>query len=117
VGLTEREWQILEEISSEHFMPSMFARKCEQTPAAVSKVLRQLLDKELVRVSIAQNDGRQRAYELTPRGTSLMDALRAERERAIAAIWNDLPDEQLRSFNALSERLIARIEDYADKER
>lgn len=116
VGLTEREWQVLEEISSEHFMPSMFARQSEQTPAAVSKVLRQLLGKGLVRSSVADGDGRKRAYELTPTGEAVMRRLRSERNHAIEAIWRDLPAQQLRAFSALSGELIARIEAYAERE-
>ena len=27
VGLTDREWDVLEEIATEHFMPSLFARQ------------------------------------------------------------------------------------------
>src|SRR5688572_9901830 len=83
VGLTEQQWSVLEEISTEHFMPSMFARQRESTAAAVSKILRQLLDKELVVVSLSAEDGRQRHYELTDAGRRSLGRLRAERERAI----------------------------------
>ena len=45
VGLTEGQWAVLEEIATEHFMPSMFARARESSAAAVSKTLRQLSEK------------------------------------------------------------------------
>ena len=60
VGLTEHQWGVLEEISTEHFMPSMFARQRDSTPAAVSKTLRQLIDKGLIEVKLNKSDGRQR---------------------------------------------------------
>lgn len=85
-GLTVQQWRVLEEISGEHFMPSMFARAQESSPAAVSKVLRQLLDKGLVAAAVGERDGRQRRYTLTAKGRRTMEALRASRERAIRAI-------------------------------
>jgi DNA-binding MarR family transcriptional regulator len=116
VGLTEQQWRVLEEISSEHFIPSMFAKSQESSAAAVSKVLRQLLDKELVRVSISAADGRQRQYELSAKGQKAMERLRRSRQQAIEAIWADLPKEDLRRFDKMSAELIARIERYATQE-
>jgi DNA-binding MarR family transcriptional regulator len=118
VGLSEQQWRVLEEIATEHFIPSLFAKSRESSAAAVSKVLRQLLDKELVRVSVSAADGRQREYELTPKGGKAMERLRAERQRAIEAIWADLPADELSRFSRLSGEIVARIERYAaDEER
>ena len=116
VGLTEAQWRILEGIASEHFMPSMFAREINQTPGAVSKVLRSLSEKKLIRVSIAEQDGRQRQYQLTARGSRAMKRLRQLRETAIREIWGDLPGEDLQAFVRLSDLLIARIRAYAENE-
>lgn len=115
-GLTEQQWRVLEQIATEHFMPSMFARDNESSPAAVSKTIRQLLDKDLVAVSISAADGRQRDYELTTAGKRLMTDLRRQRRRAIDAIWTDLPDRQLTSFCATALELTRRIEAYAAEE-
>jgi len=112
-GLSEQQWSVLEEISTEHFIPSLFAKRQQSSAAAVSKTLRQLLDKDLVRVSVSESDGRQRQYELSAKGKQTINALRGERQRAIAAIWEELPEEHLSSFNALSETLVERIERYA----
>jgi DNA-binding MarR family transcriptional regulator len=116
VGLTEQQWRVLEEISTEHFIPSMFARSRESSAAAVSKVLRQLLDKELVRVSVSETDGRQRQYELSPKGQRTMERLRRYRQDAIETIWTALPEAELRRFNSFSSELITRIERYAAQE-
>lgn len=97
-------------------MPSMFARSQDSSAAAVSKILRQLLDKELIAVSVAANDGRQRAYELTRKGKTLMQRLRALRKEAIDAIWADLPPEELRRFIEFADSLTERIEHYASAE-
>jgi len=70
VGLTEQQWRVLEEIATEHFMPSMFARGRRSTAAAVSRIIRQLLDKQLVSVSVSRTDGRQRRYVLTAKGSA-----------------------------------------------
>ena len=86
-GLTEQQWHVLEEIATEHFMPSLFARHRRRTPAAVSRVIRTLLDRKLVSVSVSPSDGRQRTYVLTPRGAKLLDGLRASRRRAIDTVW------------------------------
>src|SRR5690349_16595176 len=76
VDLSEAQWAVLEEISTEHFIPSLFAKSRESSAAAVSKVLRQLLDKGLVRVSVSDADGRQRNYELSAKGHKTMERLR-----------------------------------------
>src|SRR5512145_2872283 len=65
VGLTEGQWGVMEEIATLHFMPSMFAKHRSSSAAAVSKTLRQLADKGLIRSSLSKADGRQRDYELT----------------------------------------------------
>jgi DNA-binding MarR family transcriptional regulator len=109
-GLTVAQWEVLEGISDEHFMPSLFARERESSPAAVSKILRQLLEKGLIRVRISRTDGRQRRYALTPRGRRTMAALRAARERAIQAIWMDLSPRELDGFNRFSGKLATRLE-------
>jgi DNA-binding MarR family transcriptional regulator len=116
VGLTEQQWLVLEEITTEHFMPSMFARSQASSAAAVSKIIRQLLDKELISVSISQSDGRQRQYELTLQGKRVMSALRQRRQKAIDAIWANLDPKKLSQFADLSEQLISAIEAYSQKE-
>ncbi len=113
VGITEREWRVLDGISSEDFMPSMFARRRESTPAAVSKILRQLIDKGLVSVTVSKADGRQRDYALTPKGKRTMLRLRKQRERAVQDVWLDLDEEQLASFTGFGFDLASRLEEYA----
>jgi len=112
-GLTVPQWQILEEIAGEHFMPSMFARRRESSPAAVSKILRQLQDRDLITVSISQNDGRQRDYELTVAGREALAAVRDARRRAIEGVWMDLDPEEVARFSEFSDLLVERLEAYA----
>jgi DNA-binding MarR family transcriptional regulator len=115
-GLTVSQWSLLEEISTEQFMPSMFARSEETSRAAVSKVIRQLLDRELVQVAISPVDGRQRDYALTPEGRATLERLRVERRKAIDAIWLPLDAEALQQFNEFTSLLIQRIERFAAQE-
>jgi DNA-binding MarR family transcriptional regulator len=112
-GLTDAQWQVLEEISTEQFMPSMFAKNRDSSRASVSKVIRQLLDRGLVLVAVSSKDGRQRDYALTPAGKAALAGLRAEREKAILAIWLELDPRELQRFTAFASDLIARIERYA----
>ena len=113
VGLSEQQWAVLEEISSEHFMPSMFARSRDSSAAAVSKILRQLVDKELVKASVDANDARQRRYELTSKGKTTMATLRRQRELAIKSVWTPLPPRELQDFTRFGTRLTERLEAYA----
>ncbi|HEV7733079.1 MAG TPA: MarR family transcriptional regulator [Candidatus Binatia bacterium] len=115
-GLSEQQWRVLEEIATEHFMPSMFARDRESTAAAVSRIIRQLLDKKLISVSVSPNDGRQRHYVLTARGTKTLDALRTSRRDAIESVWMDLDAAALRNFTRFSAALVARLEAYATRQ-
>jgi DNA-binding MarR family transcriptional regulator len=113
VGLTEAQWRVVEEISAEHFMPSMFARRRECSSAAISKILRQLLDRDLIRVSIGKQDARQRDYALTASGRRLVERLRKERIKAIDAVWRDLSRRDLDRFTDFSGELAIRLESYA----
>jgi len=115
VGLTVQQWRVLEEISTEHFLPSLFARERECTPAAISKILRQLLGKELIRAAISSKDGRQRRYPLTAEGRRVIEQLRSERRRAIRAIWSNLPGEELTRFARFAGELGDRLERFADQ--
>ena len=116
VGLSEQQWRVLEEISTEHFIPSMFARSQESSAAAVSKILRQLLDKGLVAVSVSSSDGRQREYELTTAGRDVMRKLRADRQRAIDQIWARFSRQELTRFCNFATGLTQSIEHYASSE-
>lgn len=114
-GLTEHQWHVLEEIATEHFMPSMFARERESSAAAVSKVLRQLIDKNLISVSVSPADGRQRQYELTSSGKSVMKELRRRRKRAIETLWSAFPPETLDEFTRFGASLAERMEAYEEE--
>jgi DNA-binding MarR family transcriptional regulator len=112
-GLTVSQWSVLEEISTEHFMPSMFAQSEATSRAAVSKVIRQLLDRGLIQVAISPTDGRQRDYALTADGKNVIERLRLERQKAIDAIWLPLDPDALVHFSNFSSQLIERIERFA----
>ena len=111
-GLTEQQWEVLERIATEHFMPSLFARRRESSAAAVSRLIRQLLDKRLVSASSRPHDGRQREYVLTAKGRRTLEALRASRQAAIDAIWRSLDARALATFTQVSDELVRRIEAY-----
>jgi|GEM_PF-1169449 len=110
VGLTDQQWQVLEEVQAEHFMPTLFAQKRETSAAAVSKILRQLLEKGLVVASVSERDGRQRAYEVTPRGLELLGRLRDEREAVIAQVWMSYGEGELEQFSRFGDNLAQQLE-------
>jgi len=114
VGLSEVQWRVLEEIAGENFMPSMFARRRERAPAAVSRTLRQLLDRSLVSAEISSDDARQRDYRLTAAGRELLADLEKRRERAIGSIWSEFSVDKLEGFRRFSDELSERLEAYRD---
>lgn len=114
--LTEQQWRVLEEIATEHFIPSMFARNRESSPAAVSKIIRQITEKGLISVGINPVDGRQRQYVLTAKGKKLMETIRVRRLQAIDAIWMHFDQKELEEFIRFSARLIQSIETFTEKE-
>ena len=114
VGLTPAQWRVLDEIASEDFMPSLFARRRAQSAAAVSKTLRQLADAGLVDVAIGEGDARRRHYTLTSEGRRVLSRLRRARARAIAVVWGELPVGELERFADFSEMLGEKLEAYAD---
>jgi len=112
-GLSEHQWRVLEEISTTHFMPSMFARHRDSSAAAVSKTLRQLGDKGLVSASVSRSDGRQRRYVLTAKGQRTLQSLRTAREEAIRHVWLGLDPIELDRFVRFGTELTGRLEEYA----
>jgi DNA-binding MarR family transcriptional regulator len=113
-GLSVRQWGLLEEIATEHFMPSLFAERRSVTPAAVSKLVRGLLERDLIRATIGTGDRRQRNYVLTAAGRRLLDKVRLTRQTAIDEVWADLPATELRRFTQFGEKLGDRLESYLD---
>jgi len=113
VDLTEHQWAVLEQTTSEHFMPSMFARSRQSSAAAVSKTLRQLIDKGLVSAAIDAKDGRQRHYALTSKGHRVMEQLRQNREAAVRDVWMTFEPKQLRAFTEFATELSSKLEVYS----
>ena len=116
-GLTETQWRVLDEVGGEDFLPSMFARQRAVTAAAVSRTLRQLLERELVRATIGADDGRQRVYRLTAKGRRALERVHDSREAAVDEVWATLPAPELEAFSAFSESLAERLETYAARHR
>lgn len=116
VGLSDHQWSVLEEIATEHFMPSMFAKLRRSTAAAVSKTLRQLTDKGLVVATVGKEDARQRQYVLTARGKRIMSRLREGRQDAIDAVWKDRERADLLAFTRFGDRLGSDLERYAKRQ-
>ncbi len=114
-GLTEAQWRLLEEVAGEDFMPSMFARRRDCSPAAVSRGLRGLLDAGLVEASIAPDDGRQRLYRLTREGRELLRGLRRRRQRAIERVWRRFDARDLDAFVRFATALSESLESYAER--
>src|SRR5262249_14592496 len=109
-GLTEAQWEILERIASEQFMPSLFARHRDSSPPAVSRIIRQLLRNRLLPVPLPPRDGRRPRSQLPPRARKPLAALRGLRRRAIDTIWMDLDPRALAAFPDFSGELIPRLE-------
>jgi DNA-binding MarR family transcriptional regulator len=115
-GLSEAQWRVLEQVAAEDFMPSLFARRRARSPAAVSKVIRQLTDQGLIDVEIAQGDARQRRYSLTAAGRAAMETVRRDRERALERIWSDFEPAPLARFAEFATELADRMEAHAREE-
>ena len=115
VGLSLGQWQVLEEVSREGFMPSLFARRQDSSPAGVSRVLRQLLDRDLVVASIGAADARRREYSLTARGAKLLAELRSARESAMEAVWDGLEPIEIEQFARFGARLADLLSAYAEQ--
>ena len=116
VGLTEQQWLVMEQISTRHFIPSLFADERESSRPAVSRIIRQLMDKGVLTATLDPNDGRQRLYALTALGEKKMARLRTLREKVIDRIWMTLDADALGQFSEFSGELVEAIENYSEKE-
>ena len=116
-ALSPTQWQVLEQVARDDFMPSLFARRREVSAAAVSRTLRQLLDARLVDVQISPRDARQRLYRLTEKGKKALADVHAERARAIAAVWDTISDADLGRFERVCRDLGDRLRAYEAERR
>jgi MarR family transcriptional regulator for hemolysin len=114
-GLSVPQWRLLEEIATEHFMPSLFATRRSVTPAAISKLVRGLLDANLIEAGIGASDRRKRTYHLTAAGRRTMERVRASRQQAIDEVWSDISTAELERFAGFGDRLSERLERYLDE--
>ena len=114
-ALSPGQWQVLEEVAHDDFMPSLFARRRAVSAAAISRTLRQLLDLGLVEVSISPRDARQRLYRLSTKGRRVLDAVHVEREKAVSRVWKALSDTDLRQFERIARGLTERLRRYEDE--
>ena len=112
-GIGEAQWRLLEEVAEEDFLPSLFARRRECSPAAVSRGLRELRAAGLVEASIGAEDGRQRVYRLTASGRAALRRTRRERERAVEAVWTRFSARELRGFVRFAAQLVEGLSEYA----
>jgi DNA-binding MarR family transcriptional regulator len=112
-GMTVGQWQVLEEIQTEHFMPSLFAQRRASSAAAVSKVLRQLTDKGLIIAQLSTEDARKRDYSVTQEGKRLLGRVREQRQHAIEEVWLKLSRDELIGFDSIGTQLAERLEDFA----
>ena len=96
-------------------MPSLFAARRSVTAPAISKLVRNLLDRGLIRSSIAESDRRQREYALTAAGRRVLNRVRLARQGAIDRVWSDLPASDLRRFARFGEELSDRLETYLER--
>src|SRR5690606_1587810 len=87
---------------------------CALPISAVSKTLRQLIDKGLVEVKLSKSDGRQRDYQLTRRGRRTMDELRDARALAIEQSWQKLDRDEIRRFTAFGNLLAQALTEHAN---
>ncbi len=113
VGLSDQQWQLLEEIHTEHFMPSLFAARRESSAAAVSKIIRQLTDKGFIVAEIDREDARKRSYHLTDQGREAVAQLRASRQQAIDEVWLRFDESQLEEFKSFGDALAERLNDWS----
>ncbi len=116
-GLTEQQWRLLEQIAAPGFLPSLFARQSDVTPAAVSKILRQLPVKGLVQVSLSERDARQREYVLAAAGRKALARIETAREDAVRTVWAALDPRDVKRFAELAEELAERLDGYARARR
>lgn len=114
VGLSPQQWRVLEEIGRQDFMPSLFARSRDCSAAAVSRTLRQLQGRGLVRAAISSEDGRRREYALTRSGEQALRSLGRAREQALEAVWRGLDPDALARFARFGGQLADRLTAYAD---
>lgn len=109
VGLTEAQWRVLDEIGHNDFMPSLFASERENTKAAISKTLRQLIDARLVTVEISQADARQRKYALTAIAQEKLEELTRLRTESIEKVWMPIDGKLLEQTVTFNEELIENL--------
>lgn len=73
-GVTEQQWRVLRVLQDEGSIdPSRLARSALLFPASITRILRELAERELVRREADPNDGRRSIVAITPSGAALVE--------------------------------------------
>ena len=112
-GITIEQWRVLEEISTEHFIPVDVRAQPRQLGRCGFENTAPTARRGLVSAAIGRDDRRNRSYKLTAKGHRTLAELRASRQAAIEAIWTGFSRDELAAFSTFAIKLSDRIERYS----
>ena len=111
-GITEQQWRVLRTLSDRGALdPSNLAAAAMLRPPSLTRILSELVDRELIARTGDCNDGRRSIVEITPSGRTLV-----KRTLSQTVLWADryaeaFGAERLQAFMADLDALTAMIRD------
>ncbi|MBL8548841.1 MAG: winged helix-turn-helix transcriptional regulator [Hyphomonadaceae bacterium] len=107
-GVTVAEWVVLRELYDGECMPSALAARLGMTRGAISKLAERLSDKDLIRRSAKDGDGRAQTLSLAPGGRALVPKLAALADANDAEFFGHLDHTSLKTIEAAMREIIRR---------
>lgn len=110
-NITEQQWRVLRALSSVHEIEvTALAKATFLLPPSLSRIVKDLDDRGLIRRRFDESDGRRSLLSLSPDGQTLIEAVAPYSEAIYAQITEAFGDEKLKLLQGLLRELQTTVE-------
>jgi homoprotocatechuate degradation regulator HpaR len=110
--ITEQQWRVVRALSEASPLDaSELARRAALLPPSLSRIVRAMEERRLIKRGKPEGDARRVLFSITPAGQALMKAVSPEREKIYRAIEQHFGVAELQRLLDILDRLIERMEE------
>ena len=113
VDITPEQWIVLDKLDvNKEMSQKEIGNESFKNAPTISRIIDNLVRKELVNRISEENDRRKTAISLTKKGKKLVDQCREEVDGLRDLSWNKLTDKDYKEFNRIIDQIFENFEGY-----
>lgn len=113
VDITPEQWIVLDKLDANSEMSQKeIGNESFKNAPTISRIIDNLVKKDLVSRISEENDRRKTAISLTEKGKKLVIKCRAEVDALRDLSWNNLSDQDYKEFNRIIDQIFVNFEGY-----